>query len=61
LTSNNLLAENMLFSKFFIILLNAVFISTAIYGSNKTDIKKETENVKVIGGRDAVKGERTVG
>jgi hypothetical protein len=58
LISNNLLAENMLFLKLFIILLSAVLILTEINGSNKKDIEKETKDVKVIGGRDSVNGKR---
>jgi secreted trypsin-like serine protease len=51
----------MLFSHFFIILLNSVFISTAIHDSKKTeqnDIEEEMNDERIIGGRDVVDGER---
>ncbi len=51
----------MLFSHFFIILLNSVFISTAIHDSKKTeqnDIEEEMNDERIIGGRDVVDGKR---
>ncbi len=51
----------MIFSHFFIILLNSVFISTAIHDSKKTEqnnIEEGIKDEKIIGGRDVVDGER---
>ncbi len=50
----------MFFFNFIIILLNLVFISTAIIESNKkeqNDIKKEMKGERIIGGRFANDGE----
>ncbi len=51
----------MFFSHFLIILLNSVLILTAINNSNKTEqnhIEEGINDEKIIGGRNAVDGER---